>query len=163
MYRVLIVVLLNVAVSLGCRPPPCHWSDPKPIENYFEQVARKVINADRKVETFCNRQGSSITEVHALTQYKLILPGASSVTYEIKVRDRVVLIVPDNCQNSVAEVKVLPPYVDGYSGYYYFYNNNLEIAFNYKYDPALGGGSCEEVNRSIVPLYQGTCKDCFIQ
>lgn len=166
MHRYLVfVVLCFIAVSEACQPPPCHWSDAKPIEDYFNKVANVMIAADRKAQNFCRSHGGpTVKEDHKPKQYRLIYPNPEGDVFEVKVRDRVLLVRAENCMGAVADVRIIPAYVEPRGAHYAVEDDHLIITFPYKFDPVMGGGVCIPPDPSIIvipPAAGGGCTNCI--
>lgn len=157
MYRsVVLFALFFIAVSEGCQPPPCHWSNAKRIEDYYSNVVNVMIQADRNIKNYCNQNvDPAVKEDHKPKQYSLIYPADGDV-YEIIVRGRALLVRSENCMGTLVDVRVLPAYVKPKDASYRVEYGKLIITFPYKFDPVAGGGACKPPDPAVITIPQGS-------
>lgn len=165
-YLAVFVLLGAISGSMGCAPIPCHWREPDmaPFFNYFNDVANKVIAADRVEKTFCENHASpQIKEIHEVNEYKIIVATSGNGIYDVKVKNRVLVVFATKCDQKVTEIKVLPPYVDAYRATWANQPEGLVISIPYKWDVKNGGTSCADPRRDAGTIFQRTsCRfgDC---
>lgn len=158
MYRLLSLAVILVAAE-ACRPPPCHWSDGQLIDNYFEEAANELIQADRKIKQYCqDNTRHSVKYIFGESELKIAIncSGYQKKHYDVKSRNRVLMISAQNCDSGerFSDTRIIPQYLNIYQSKWAYEYNEFVLTVPYVYGKRYGSWlkTCDDVNEAILTV-----------
>ncbi|KAJ0182221.1 hypothetical protein K1T71_001590 [Dendrolimus kikuchii] len=155
-YQVALMVLISLAFTNACQPPPCHWSDAKPMDNYFEQLANTLIAADRRAQEFCYNYGGRWSKEIFGKEFTYVFPVKryNAADFTVMIKNRLLFVNGNSCDNIFAEVRILPDYLNVYGAYWVYENEEVVVYFPYIYNRSIGKiyKQCHPQNPQVITV-----------